>query len=100
MDLLNPLVASRGREVQWGRRDLATLGRVAFNCNLKHTAPLERGTAQRRRCLYPRVPCGEWNFLAGGRHAPNHPAARPRGTSRDHYLVGGLDEQPTLKLIP
>jgi len=26
-----------------------------------------RATAQRRRCLYPRVPCGEWNFLAGGR---------------------------------
>ena len=43
---------------------------------------------------------GEWNFLAGGRHAPNHPADRLRGTSRYHYLGGGLDEQPTLKLIP
>jgi hypothetical protein len=37
---------------------------------------------------------------SGGRHAPNHPADRFRGTSRHHYLDGGLDEQPTLKLIP
>ena len=43
---------------------------------------------------------GKWNFLAGGRHAPNHPADPLSGTSRHHCLVGGLDEQPTLKLIP
>ena len=43
---------------------------------------------------------GKWNFLAGGRHAPNHLADPLRGTSRHHYLGGGLDEQPTLKLIP
>jgi hypothetical protein len=36
----------------------------------------------------------------GGRHAPNHPADPLRGTSRHHYLGGGLDERPTLKLIP
>ena len=59
-----------------------------------------RATAQRSRCLYPRVPCGEWNFLAGDRHAPNHLADPLRGTSRHHYLGGGLDERPTFKLIP
>ena len=52
-----------------------------------------RATAQRRRCLYPRVP-------VVGRHAPNHLAGSLRGTSRHHYLGGGLDEQSTLKLIP
>jgi len=36
----------------------------------------------------------------GGRHAPNHRADPLRGTSRHHYLGGGLDERPTLKLIP
>ena len=33
-------------------------------------------------------------FNSGGRsYAPNHPADRLRGTSRHHYLGGGLDER-------
>ena len=39
-------------------------------------------------------------FSGGRSHAPNHPADPLGGISRHHCLVGGLDEQPTLKLIP